>query len=262
MKQAGVFCAVKKNGETYYRSSFTFRRKHISLGSFGNANRANKAYRDALMLSRSTLSIADYDPKKTALSFEKYVSIVNFRDNDVYFSNPIYLQKRYFEYYFTKTLHYKFDIDDLFYYAEHKISRRGNHLFVADWGTQVNLLSRYGIKSHAVKDRDYRFINRDDTDYRYENIDVINPYYGVHKIEKNGKTLYKASIHVNGMIVIGTYEDPLIAAIAYNKAADLLQKQIGRQYRQNYIESLSPKEYAQLYSDLKLPEKICKQKQN
>ena len=187
-KKPGVFVAVKKNGETYYRSSFTFRRKHISLGSFRNANRANKAYRDALELSRSTRGIADYDPKKTALSFEKYVSIVNFRDNDVYFSNPIYLQKRYFEYYFNKTLYYKFDIDDLFYYAEHKISKRGNHLFVADWGTQVNLLSRYGIKSHAVKDRDYRFINRDDTDYRYENIDVINPFYGVHKTEKKGKS--------------------------------------------------------------------------
>ena len=256
MNQPGVFKAVKKSGETYYRSSFTFRRKHISLGSFKNAKKANRAYRDALMLSRSALGIMDYDQKKFALSFEKYVSIVNFRDNDVYFSNPIYLQKRYFEYYFNKHLHYKFDIDDLFYYAEHKILRRGNHLFVADWGTQVNLLSRYGIKSHAVKGRDYRFINEDDTDYRYENIDVINPYYGVHKTEKKGKTVYRASIHINGTVVIGYYEDSVYAAIAYNKAADLLNRRTGRHYRQNYIESLSPKEYAQLYSDLPLPKKI------
>ena len=32
----GVFKAQKKNGDIYYRSSITFRSKHISLGSFDN----------------------------------------------------------------------------------------------------------------------------------------------------------------------------------------------------------------------------------
>ena len=50
--------------------------------------------------------------------------------------------------------------------------------------------------------------------------------------------------------------------LEYRDCKLMAQKQIGRQYRQNYIESLSPKEYAQLYSDLKLPDKISKQKQN
>ena len=161
--------------------------------------------------------------------------------------------KRYFEYYFSKTEYYKFDIDDLFYYAEHKIVRRGNHLFVADYGLQVNLLNRYGIKSHAVLDRDYRFINKDQTDFRYENIEVINPYYGVSRTKKKDRIVYKASILINGTVVIGYFDTVEQAAIAYNKAADVLMKNGKRQYRQNYIESLSPKQYADLYAKIPLP---------
>ena len=256
MKLAGVYKTVKKNKKPSYRSSFTFRNKHISLGSFDTARAANKAYREALKVSTSSLLISDYDNSFT-LPFEKFVSIVNFRDNEVYFSNPIYLRKRFFEYYFSKNLSYKFDAEDLFYYAKHKISRRGGHLFVADWGTQINVLNRYGIRSHAVKDRDYKFINGDETDFRYENIEVINPYYGVQKTEKKGKTVYKASILINGTVVIGYYEDEKIAAIAYNKAADTLMADgCGRQYRLNFIEALTAREYADLYFQIKLPGKI------
>ncbi len=256
MKRAGVYKSVKKSGAVYYRSSFTFRQKHISLGSFRTEKKAHQAYLDAVELSRTEMTIMDYEKKRHILSFEKAVSIINFRDNNVYFANPIYLQNRFFEYYFTPDLCYKFDIDDLFYYAGHKISRRGGHLFVADYGMQVNLLSRYGIKSHAVKNRDYRFINQDDTDFRYENIEVINPYYGVKKTLRKGKDVYKASILINGRVVIGYYKTEEMAAIAYNKAADDVGRALGKHYRLNYIENLSPKEYAELYSQIKLPEKL------
>ena len=33
----GVYQATKKNGEVYYRSSLTYRRRHISLGSYSDA---------------------------------------------------------------------------------------------------------------------------------------------------------------------------------------------------------------------------------
>ena len=182
---------------------------------------------------------------------------MNFRDNDVYFSKPIYLRKRYFEYYFSRQECYKFDIDDLFYYAGRKISRRGLHLFVADYGMQVNILNRYGIKSHAVKDRDYRFRNGDDTDFRYENIEIINPYYGVCMTKKNNRTVYKASILMRSTCVIGYYDTPEEAAIAYNKACDMIGARKGaRTYRQNYIESYSAREYADCYAGLKIPEKF------
>lgn len=63
------------------------------------------------------------------------------------------------------------------------------------------------------------FLKRGSCDYRYENICVINRYNGVSMIEKNGKKLYRAAIHINGMYQLGTYEAENEAAIAYNKAA-------------------------------------------
>ena len=49
----GVFKAQKKNGDIYYRSSITFRSKHISLGSFDNEEDANAAYNDATAIIQS-----------------------------------------------------------------------------------------------------------------------------------------------------------------------------------------------------------------
>ena len=49
----GVFKAQKKNGDVYYRSSITFRSKHISLGSFDNEEDANAAYNDATAIIQS-----------------------------------------------------------------------------------------------------------------------------------------------------------------------------------------------------------------
>ena len=40
----GVFQAQKKNGEIYFRSSVTFRGRHISLGSYSSQEEAHSAY--------------------------------------------------------------------------------------------------------------------------------------------------------------------------------------------------------------------------
>lgn len=258
MSKTGVYKTTKLNGETYYRSSFTYKSKHISLGSFNNEKDAHNCYRDAVRITTSLLSINEYNEHRFTIPFEKYVSLVNFRDNNVYFSNPIYLQKRFFLYYFDKKNALKFDIDDLFYYAEHKISKRGNHMFVADYGMQVNILSRFNIKSHAVLGRDYIFINGDTTDFRYENIEIINPYIGVMEVNKNNKKSYKAYILLKNNTVIGYYDKDYIAAIAYNKAVDELGSKSKRKYQQNYIDSLSPREYVEIYSQIKIPQKITK----
>ena len=45
--QKGVYQAVKKDGTIYYRSSITYRNKHISLGSFLNEADAHAAYLEA-----------------------------------------------------------------------------------------------------------------------------------------------------------------------------------------------------------------------
>lgn len=259
MPLAGAFKATLKNGKTYYRSSVTYRNKHISLGSYNTEAKAHAAYKMAKeLISNEDLTIDAYR-MDTPLDFDKFVSIINFRDNGVYIKNPIYLEKSYFNYYLTPSVVFKFDIDDLFYYAVHKISKRKGHFWVADYGMQVNLYSRYKIKPHAVLNRDYRFINGDKYDFRYANIEIINQYNGVYKVKRGVYDKYQAKILVNGLYTIGTYDTEIEAAIAYNKAADIISKAVkGKKFRQNYIETLSAKEYAAKYIKLQISDRIWK----
>lgn len=257
MALAGAFESKLKNGTTYYRSSITYKNKHISLGSYKTELEAHEAYLIAKeLINNKNLTVDSYRTDMT-LDFEKYVSVINFRDTKVYFKNPIYLEKTYFLYYLSPSIIFKFDIDDLFFYAEHKISKRGQHLFFADYGMQINLLSRYGIKSHAVLNRDYKFLNGDRYDFRYSNIEVINRFYGVHKVKRGVYTKYMAKILVNGLYTIGTYDTEIEAAIAYNKAADIIKKMLPhKNFKQNYIDSITPKEYASLYIKLNISDRI------
>ena len=253
----GVYTAKKKDGTVYYRSSITFQNKHISLGSYDSEETANLAYLEAeRLLSTPSISLEHTLSHKKHLSFDKVVTLINFRDNRVYIKTPIYLRKNYFEYFLTSTVSLKFDIDDLFYYSSHRIQQRGGHLFVSDYGMQYSILSRYGIKSHGVPGKDFLFANDDPTDYRYSNIIIINPYAGVTRTDNAGKISYQAKIHINGYFSLGTYDTDYMAAIAYNKACDLAKGMgIKKDFPVNYIDSLSASEYAELYTNLILPEK-------
>ncbi len=253
----GVSCAYKKDGSIYYRSSITYRQKHISLGSYPAADTAHAAYLEgSTLLFGIQPALTDYS-SKSSLPFEKWVCLTNFRDNNIYFSTPIYIRKKYFDYFLSPEEILKFDMDDLFYYSSHKIMRRGRHFFVADYGMQVNIMSRYGIKNYAVKDRDYRFVNGDDMDFRYENIEIINIYHGVTRKDTQKGVRYVAKIHINGNYTIGAYTTDIEAAIAYNKAIDILQKAgINRQFSPNYLENLSPSAYADIYTKLHISKKI------
>lgn len=252
----GVFEAKKKDGTIYYRSNLTFKNKHISLGSYDSEAAAHQAYRVASSILTDTASIEDSYYMTYALPFEKIVSLINFRDNNMYISTPIYLRKNYFSYYLSINQELKFDIDDLFYYSSHKIMQRKGHLFVNDYGMQVTIQSRYGIKSHAVEGRDYQFVNGDSTDFRYSNLLIINHYHGVSRIERDGEYKYRTKIHINGNYTIGTYSTEEKAAIAYNKAVDLAKLHgINKNFPENYIETMSGKEYADLYSRLKISSK-------
>lgn len=256
-KLPGVFTATKNDGSIYYRSNITINNKHISLGSFDEASLANRAYKEAFEIFNSSLTIDDYSQKRFVLSFNKFVVLINFRDNHIYFKTPIYLFKKFFYYYFSKNDYLKFDADDLFYYSTHTIMRRGGHLFVADYGMQVNILSRYGIKDYAVSGKDYYFANGDNTDFSYGNIIIVNPYHGVYHFIKNGRDYYKAKIHINGDYVIGTYKSAEEAAIAYNKAAKLLHdKGVQKNFPENFPESLSAISYAKIYNSVKISAKV------
>lgn len=255
----GVYVATKKDGSTYYRASITYKNKHISLGSFDNATDAHRAYLSAgLLVSDPNLGIADYTSIQI-IPFEKWVIIVNFRDNNIYFPTPIYMRNKYFSYFLSPHEELKFSIDDLFYFSSHKIMKRGGHYFVADYGMQVSVVSRYGIKPYSVKGKDYVHKNGDEYDYRYENLEVLNNYHGVSYTTHYGKPVYKSAIHINGNYVIGYYQTALDAAIAYNKAIDILHTNgFDKAFLPNYIDNIPASMYADIYSSIKVSSKIIK----
>lgn len=248
----GVFRAVKKDGTVYYRASLTRHGKHISLGSYAVAEDAHRAYEEGLRLfSDLSISLKSYEPA-SPLPFEKWVCLLNFRDNGIYLGNPIYMGQRLFYYYLSPHHVLKFDLEDLFYYSSHKIMCRGNHYFVADYGMQITLTSRYGIKSYAVPGTDYCFRNGDPTDFRRENLEIHNIYHGVRKTAaKNGQYIYTVRIHIRGNYLVGRYATETEAAIAYNKAIDILRsKGVTNNFSYNYVEEIAPSRYAEIYSAL------------
>lgn len=254
---AGVYTTKHKDGSTYYRVSITIGGRHISLGSYDDISTAGAVYTEAGQIMNSGYSIDEYAMHNFNIPFRKYVVLINYRDNKIYFKTPVYLSKHYFTYYIEETDFLKFSVDDLFYYTTHSIMRRGGHLFVADYGMQVNILSRYGIREHSVCGRDYLFANGDRTDYRYGNIIIINPYHGVFHYIKNGRDYYKVKIHINGDYVVGTYPTAVEAAIAYNKAADILHAAgCTINYPENYPENISAISYASIYNSIRISSKI------
>jgi len=257
MSLPGVYVTALKNGTASYRASLTYKNKHISLGSYPDEETAHEAYQTGCMiLAAKELQIHDYK-ETSALAFEKWVSLVNVRDNGIYFATPIYLQKTYFTYYLAPDVELKFDLDDLFYYSSHKIMRRNGHLFVADYGMQVNILSRYGIKNYAIPGKDFLFINQDCYDFRYENIKILNTYYGVSATTKNGVVSYCAKIHIRSYYIIGYYDSGLEAAIAYNKAVDIVKKNgLKKNYMMNYIDEIPASVYADIYDRLRISDRI------
>lgn len=256
-KNSGIYTAVKKDGTVYYRASLTCRRRHISLGSFSEPEMAGEAYREGLrLLSDSSVNLLSYSPL-SPLSFEKWVILLNFRDNGIYFGKPIYLGHKMFYYYLSPSKILKFDPDDLFYYSSHKIMCRGNHYFVADYGMQVNVASRYGIKSHAVPGRDFCFLNGDPLDFRRVNLEILNYYHGVTESIKKGQRVYTARIHIRGNYVIGHYHSPLDAAVAYNKAIDILKENgLSKRFQPNDIDGIPTSKYREIYSRVKVSAKI------
>lgn len=252
----GVFTAQKKDGTIYYRASLTYKSKHISLGSHDTPLQAHRAYLEGQRLLTSPVELISYS-KDSCLLFEKWVILINFRDNGIYFGTPIYVGQKMFYYYLAPTHVLKFDMDDLFYFASHKIMCRGNHYFVADYGMQVNIASRFGIKNYAVHGKDFRFINGDHTDFRRENLEILNTFHGVSLEQKNGQYFYTVRIHINGNYLVGKYETEWEAAIAYNKAIDVLKKQgITKNFIPNYIEGISPSRYADIYTDVTISKKL------
>ena len=256
----GVYVARKKDNSIYYRASLTWKQKHISLGSYSDARQAHQAYLEACnLLHETTIHIMDFEKMQPKLSFDKWVCLINLRDNGIYLHNPIYIRPKMFYYYYSPIEVYKFDVEDLFFYSSHKLMKRGSHLFVSEYGMQTNIASRYGIKNNAVCGKDYEFINGDPTDYRYSNIRIKNQYHGVSYVSYRGKMQYRCRIHLRGYFIVGYYDSAETAAIAYNKAIDLLKaKGCKKSYTINRLDGIGPAEYADRYHQIKISGKIMK----
>lgn len=248
---------VKQQNKVYYKSSITYKNKHISLGSYNQAFIANNAYIEAQdILVNKKYSLIDYS-KSMILPFEKWVILHNFRDNNYYIGKPIYLYKSYFCYYINEKTELRFDTEDLFFYFNHKIHFRNGYYYINDHGQQINILSRYNIKNHAVIGKDYFFKNGDCHDFRHLNLQVINRYNGVTLSEIKNKTVYTAKIFNKSNILVGRYNTEIEAAIAYNKAIDLLASiGINKENNKNYISCLSDEDYQKIYKKIKISNNI------
>ncbi len=276
--EKGVFEIKNKAGASVYRASVTYKGRHISLGSFEHESAAAGAYAFAKEILYGSMTLFSYidlyksyenkapDPAKeksnqtdnqSFLPFTKAVTLLNFRDRGVYIKNPIYLEKSYFLYFYSVDTVFTFDTDDLFYYSKHAVQMRGGHIFTEQYGSQINIMSRYGIKPFQVRGRDYVFANGDPYDMRYSNIKIINNYRGVTSVAKNGITTYVTKIHINGDIIVGRYRDETEAAVAYNKAAMILNERgVKINFVTNYIDTLSDIEYISLLNRVRVADTI------
>ncbi len=263
----GVYEAKTKDGMTVYRSKISYNGKSVSLGTYETMEGANGAYNEAKKLYfDESLNIDEVflgdsireGHKGRFLPSDKVVSILNHRDHNIYIKTPIYIRTGYISYYLKDGREMKFDMDELFYYSSHRILKRGESLYVNDFGMQYRILDRYGIHHNSVSGVDYTFVNGDELDFRSANVIVINRFFGVHRKEEiTGKPYYETKIHINGDYIIGRYKSDVRAAIAYNKAADYAKEHgLDKEFPQNYVDDISPREYADVYLDLKLPKKF------
>ncbi len=240
LSMQGVYPAKKKDGTEYYRSSITYKNRHISLGSFATGPEAESAYHlaDSILNGEDGVEPEDYEKNGQDISFEKWIMLLNLKKTGIYCRNPIYMYGKFFLYYINRETGLKFDVEDLFFFRNHKIQSRGGHLFYSDYGMQCSLLNRYGVRGFAVKNRDYYFKNGDENDFTYGNIVVVNRYNGVRHEEYRGKDVYTVKLHMKGDVTVGHYETETEAAIAYNKAADSIEEKIRSKVNDDCINSM------------------------
>lgn len=260
LMSTGVYHTKLKNGTDSYRASLTEKGAHISLGSYDTEEAAATAYEEArelLSSSENDYSIDSINFKKFSLYFDKIVMLLNLRDNGMYIKTPIYLHKSFFNYYLTPDEILRFDNDDLFYYSTHKIMRRQGHLFVSDYGMQVSIMQRYGVKPFAVAGRDFEYVNGDKYDMSYANIRVLSHYHGVYPEKTEFSEKFITKIHLNGDYIVGRFSSEAKAAVAYNKAVDLCRSHgFTKNFPLNYVTEYTPSQYADVYSGIKISKNL------
>lgn len=203
-------------------------------------------------------------PNESLLPSKKYISLLNLRDNGILIHNPIYIYKDYFKYYLSQSTVLTFDMRDLLFFSTNKIYQRGNYFYTKNTFMQTNLLSRYGIAPHSKLGVHYHFKNNNPYDLRRENLEITSHYKGVITTTRQGNTIYITKIFNQKTIVVGHYKTENDAAIAYNKACDILQGTgVMREYARNELPFLTHTEYLEIYNSILISPRLlntCAQK--
>ena len=240
---------IYKHGTEKFKLFFLYNQQKIYLGTFDSEVEAKTILKEAEKLISEPKGLPSFNDYQ--LSYKKIIPLCNLRDNGTYIKNPIYVYSKYFLYYLDKNTYLTFDLKDLFYFSTYKIYKRGGYLYTQDSVSQQNILSRFGVKNHAVSGKDYYFKNNNPYDLRRENLTIINNYRGVTKIKRKNEILYSASIYTTKNIIIGHYSSEIEAAIAYNKAVDLLITQgETKNFIPNTIPFLTLAEYRTIYDKI------------
>lgn len=243
------------NGKTQYKLYFVFESNKLYLGTYPSMKTAEKVLEEAEALMASLEGPPHFE--HTLLDYKKIVSLCNFRDHKKYLKNPIYLYATYFHYYLSKDCILIFDSRDLLYFSTYKIYKRGNYLYTQDSISQKSILSRFGIPNHSVINKDYFFKNGNPYDFRSENLVIVNNYKGVKQKINNNQPIYTSYIHIKTNLVLGHYESEIEAAIAYNKAIDLLRQQNRlHDYTYNTIPYITEAEYMAIYNSISLSPRL------
>ena len=247
-----IYTSITKNVISY-KVYFTHNKKKLYLGIFPTEHMANTAVLEAerIMGSLKIIPNIQYINSFTALNYKKIVSLCNFRDNLKFIKNPIYICDGYFRYYISNNLFLIFDIKDLFFLSAYKIYKRGKYIYFQDNISQQNILSRFGIQNHSVVWKDYMFKNGNEYDFRRHNLQIINSYKGVSIKSKGTTNIYVANIFIDKNIILGHYSSEIEAAIAYNKATDLLTTSGCKKiFTKNEIHFLTKSEYDEIYNNI------------
>lgn len=247
---------TKQSGDTVkYRVYYMYQSKKIYIGIYETSEKAQEVYAWVDTKMSSGFSLEDY--LGSPIAFDKFITLLNFKNNGAYFSVPIYIFPDHFKYYLSEDFYMIFSLKDLFFISNYKIHKRGQYLYINIGTRQENLLKRFGISNHATYGVDYLMHNGNRYDLRRENIHILNHYKGVQYEDKYHTKTYVARIRTTQYLVIGHYDSELLAAIAYNKAVDYLEKSSSScSYEKNEFPFLTRQEYQSLYDKVEVSKRL------
>lgn len=240
----------------HYRVYYLYKSRKIYIGLYNNYDQATLAYDFTHHLFNSSFSIEDFT-EDCLIPFEKFITCINYRDTGIYIKTPIYIHKDHFKYYFAYNFYLLFDLKDLLYFSTNKIHKRGEYLYTYIGDHQESILKRFGFSKKMTYLTDYCFVNDNRYDFRRHNIKVINHYTGVFSEVKFNKPTFVTRIFTDKYIVVGHYETEVQAAIAYNRAVDLLKDSpFASKYQKNTFPFLTRHEYEQIYTNLLISKRL------